>query len=71
MHRAFVAMCRLSLVAVSKVYSCGAWASLLRSMGSRHVGLVAVLHGLSCPMTCGIFLDQESKWFPLHCEADS
>lgn len=61
MHRALVAMCRFSLVAVSKIYSCGAWTSLLWSMGSRHVGLVAVLHGLSCPMACGIFLDKESN----------
>ena len=54
-----------SLVAVSKIYS---WCSgfSLWSMGSSHVGLVAVLHGLSCPMACGIFLDQESNLCPLH-----
>ena len=49
------------------------WFLLLRSVGSRHTGfsstscnswalewgLVVAVHGLSCPSTCGIFLDQE------------
>ena len=32
-------------------------ASLAWSLG--HTGSVVVAHGLSCPMTCGIFLDSE------------
>ena len=30
-----------------------------------------VAHKLSCPMTCGIFLDQESTLYPLHWHEDS
>ena len=46
---------------------------LLQCMGleCRLSSCRALIFGLRCPMTCGIFLDQESKWFPLHCEADS
>ena len=33
----------------------------------QHTGSVAVVHGLSCPMACGIFLDQGSNPCPLHC----
>ena len=32
---------------------------------------VAVAHRLSCPTTCGIFLDQRSNPCPLHWQADS
>ena len=38
----------------------------LYSMGPR----VAV-HGLSCPMACGIFLDHRSNLCPLYWQADS
>ena len=36
-----------------------------------YTGLVLVVHGLSCPTACGIFLDQGSNSCPLHCQADS
>ena len=32
---------------------------------------VVVVQGLSCPMACGILLDQGSNLCPLHWEADS
>ena len=32
---------------------------------------VAAAHGLSCPMACGIFLNQGSNPCPLHWQADS
>ena len=53
------------------------------STGSRHVGSVAVAHGLksagsvvvahglSCSVACGIFPDQGSNPRPLHWQADS
>ena len=34
-------------------------------------GSVGVGHGLSCPVACGIFLDQGSNPCPLHWQADS
>ena len=40
------------------------------SSGSRaleHVGFSSRVHGLSCSVACGIFLDQGSKPRPLHC----
>ena len=60
-------MCRLLFVLASLVASHslkGAWASVvvasgLRNCGSRALGTrsVAVVHWLSCPVACGIFLD--------------
>ena len=47
------------------------WLLLLWIMGSRHAGSVVVAHGLSCPMACGIFLDQGSKLCPLHWQEES
>ena len=47
------------------------WLLLLRSMGSRCTGSVVVVHGLSCSVACGIFLDQGSNPCPLHWQADS
>ena len=44
---------------------------LLRSTGSRCAGSVAVAHGLSCSVACGIFPDQGSNRCPLHWQADS
>ena len=67
----FIALCRFSLVAVNRDYSLVAVyrllievASVLWSMGSRacrlqqlqHVGLVIVVHGLSCSVACGILV---------------
>lgn len=37
---------------------CGLWA-----LG--HAGSAVVMHGLSCPVTCGIFLDEEPNPCPL------
>ena len=55
----FVVACRLSLVAVS-VGSSLQWL-FLQSTGSRHTGSVLVVHGLSCPVACGIFPTRESN----------
>ena len=44
---------------------------LLRSTGSRCAGSVAVAHGPSCSMACGIFPDQVLNPCPLHWQADS
>lgn len=30
-----------------------------------------VAHGLSWPLTCGLFLDQGFNWCPFHCKIDS
>ena len=74
----FVAAHGLSLVAASGGYSslwyAGfslRWLLLLRSTGSRHVGSVVVVHGLSCSAACGIFPDQGSNPCPLHWQVDS
>ena len=44
---------------------------LLRSTGSRRAGSVAVAHGPSCSVACGILPDQGSNPHPLHRQADS
>ena len=36
----------------------------------QHTGSVVVLHRLSCPAACGIFLGQGSAPYPLHLLAD-
>ena len=46
--------------------SCSTWAQQLRRKGS-----VVVVHGLSCSVACGIFLDQGSNLCPLHWQEDS
>ena len=68
----------LSLVAASGGHSSSRCAGLslsrpllLQSTGSRRAGSVVVAHGLSCSVACGIFLDQGSKPYPLHWQADS
>ena len=45
-------------------------ASLVGSTGSRRAGSVAVAHGPSCSVACGIFSDQGSNPCPLHWQAD-
>ena len=74
----FVSVLGLSLVAASGGHSSSRCAGLslsrpllLRSTGSRRAGSVAVAHGLSCSMACGIFPDQGSNPCPLHWQADS
>ena len=42
------------------------WFLLLQSTGSGCSGFLAVAHRLSCPVVCGIFLDQGSIPCPLH-----
>ena len=74
----FVAACGLSLVAASRGYSslrCVGfslwWFLLLWSTGSKHLGSVVVVHGLSCSGACGIFPDQGSNPCPLRWQPDS
>ena len=47
------------------------WFLLLRSTNPRARASVGVVHGLSCPVACGIFLDQGLNPCPLHGHADS
>ena len=68
----FLAFQQLSLVAVSEGYSslwCQVflppWTLLFQSTGSRSVGSVVVVRGLSCPKACGIFLEQGLSLCPL------
>ena len=69
----------LSLVAVSDqglLSGCTAqlfmwWFLLLLNTGSRHVGSVVVLHGLSCYAACGIFPAQGLKPCLLRWQEDS
>ena len=44
---------------------------LMRGTGSRRAGSVAVAHGPSCSVACGIFPDQDSNPCSLHWQADS
>ena len=46
-------------------------ASLVVETGSRHLGFSRCGDGLSCPLACGIFLDQELNLCPLHGHMDS
>ena len=48
----------------------GKRASAGAALGLRSLGSVVVEHGLSCSTACGIFPDQGSNWYPLHCQAD-
>ena len=41
------------------------WLLLLRSNGA-----VVMVHGLSCPVACGIFPDQDLNPCPLHWQVD-
>ena len=74
----FVSVPGLSLAAASGGHSSSRCAGLslsrpllLRSTGSRRAGSVAVAHGPSCSVACGIFPDQGSNPCPLHWQADS
>ena len=51
--------------------TCGARASLVAERGLQSAGSVVVAHGLSCPVSCGIFLDQRSDPCPLRWQVDS
>ena len=46
-------------------------AFLVAEHGLQRTGSVAMMHGFSCPMACGIFLDQESNLCLLHWQANS
>ena len=46
-------------------------ASVVVIHGLQSTGSIAVAHGLSCTMACGIFPDQGSNQCPLHCKVDS
>ena len=71
----FIAVCRLSLVAVSWDYSSSLVHGLLIVVASPYkacalgmqasVGSVVVAHRLGCSSACGIFPDQESNPCPL------
>ena len=76
----------LSLVSTNRCYSSlrGTafslqWLLVLWSTGSRacglqylqHAGSGVVVHGLSCPMACGIFLDQGLNLYLLHWQVES
>ena len=41
------------------------WLLLMLSMGSRVLASVVVQHRFSCPVACGVFLDQGSNHCPL------
>ena len=43
----------------------------LKRLSSSSMSSLVVTHGLSCPVACGIFLDQVIKPFPLHWHIDS
>ena len=45
-------------------------ASLVAEHGLHNVASGVVAHGFSCPVACGIFLDQGLNPFPLHWQAD-
>ena len=59
----------LSLASESDLLT--ALASLIAEHGLQTVGSVVVIHRLSCPLACGIFLDQGLNPCPLHWQADS
>ena len=43
----------------------------LEPKGFQSAGSVIVVHGLTCPLACGIFPDQGSTLYPVHMQADS
>ena len=70
-------LCVTKLLEVWAAFSCGARAchrggfSCFGASAPGRVGSVAVVHRLSWPAACGIFLDQGSSPCPLHWQADS
>ena len=70
LHQVLVTLCGFSLVVASGGYSLGVVCRLLIAAASPvvepgHLDMrasVVVVHGLSCPVACGIFLDQ--AWNP-------
>ena len=48
----------------------GVGAFVVAALWLQSTGLVVVAHGHSRPATCGIFLDQGSKRYPLHWQVD-
>ena len=78
LHQVLVAARGLSLVVASGGYSLVAEHGLLIVMASltaehRFVSLVqvVVVHGLSCPVVCGLLLDQGLNLCPLHWQVDA
>ena len=68
------AKCRLSCSAQAS-HCCGFSYCRAQALGAqasqlRPVGSVAVASGFSCPIACGIFLNQGSNTNPLHWQAD-
>ena len=61
----FIVVPRL-LTAMASLVALGAWSLVVAARGLSSCG-----DGLSCSMTCGIFLDQESNQCPLHWQAES
>ena len=55
--------------------SCGVLASHCSGFSVEACGLQSarsvVVHRLSCPLTHGVFMDQELNPCPLHCQVDS
>ena len=56
----------LSLVAVSRGYSLVTVAFLVVTHGLQRGGLSSCVHGLSCPVACGISPEKGSNLCPLH-----
>ena len=65
----FSGACRLSLALWCAGFAL--LASLVEHGLQRAWASVVVVHGLSCPVTCGIFLDQGLNPCPLHWQANS
>ena len=58
----FIVVCRL-LIAVAFLFW-GRTGSRLRRQCLQHMDSVVVAHGLSCPMACGILLDEDRTHVP-------
>ena len=77
LHLVFVAVCGRSLAAVGKSYSLVVMRRLIYVIspvaehGFQSLSSRVVVHGLSCPTACGVFLDQGSNPCPLHWQMDS
>ena len=73
-----VVVCVFLTVVLLLLWSTGLWASVMAAGGSIpgaprlwSSGSIVVVHGLSCSMACGIFLDQGSNPCLLHWQVDS